>query len=388
MANPMAMFSKLDPFPWYAVMRDHQPVFQQGEYGPWHVFRYDDVQRVLSDFETFSSQEGRGGADPLGVSIISLDPPRHRQLRTLATQAFTPRAVAQLEPRIRAITNELLDVVQEQGHMDVIADLAYPLPVIVIAELLGIPAADRERFKVWSDAIVQGGQSEALAEAQAAMGANWYSEMVDYFHHTIQARRQEPRDDLISALIAAQVDGQSLTMQELIGFCILLLVAGNETTTNLIGNTLLCFDEFPEAEAHLRAAPEGLPTALEEVLRYRSPVQMMYRVAIKDAELSGQRVPAGSPMIAWIGSANRDGRQFPEPDRFDIARTPNRHIGFGYGIHFCLGAPLARLEARVALTELLRRLRDLRRVPGVALEPLGGNIVYGVQRLPMTFARA
>ncbi len=389
MANPMELYSKLDPYPWYTVMREHAPVFQQGGAGPWHVFRYADVQRVLSDYETFSSQEGRGGgSDPLGSSIISLDPPRHRQMRALATMAFTPRAVAQLEPRIRAITNDLLDAVQSRGEMDVIADLAYPLPVIVIAELLGIPVADRERFKVWSDAIVQGSQAEAVAAAMATMGMNWYGEMVDYFRHTVEARRAEPRDDLISALIVAQVDGEHLTMQELIGFCILLLVAGNETTTNLLGNALLCFDEHPETEQRLRDAPQTLPTAIEEVLRYRAPVPMMFRTSIKDAELSGQRIPAGSPLIAWIGAANRDGDQFPEPDRFDIARTPNRHLGFGYGIHFCLGAPLARLEARVALGEMLTRLRDIRRVRSVPLEPLGGNIVAGVQRLPVTFTRA
>ncbi|MBA3826057.1 MAG: cytochrome P450 [Ktedonobacterales bacterium] len=387
--NPMALYSKLDPFPWYATMREHAPVFQQGGGGPWHVFRYDDVQRVLSDYETFSSQEGRGGGtDPLGASIISLDPPRHRQLRTLAAMAFTPRAVAQLEPRIRAITNELLDAVVGRGTMDVITDLAYPLPVTVIAEMLGIPVADRARFKVWSDAIVQGSQEEAVAAALATMGADWYGEMVDYFRHTIEARKTAPQDDLISALIAAQVDGEHLSMQELIGFCILLLVAGNETTTNLLGNALLCFDESPATEQQLRAAPQLLPTAIEEVLRYRAPVPMMFRAAVKDVELSGQRVPAGSAMIAWIGSANRDGAQFPEPERFDITRTPNRHLGFGYGIHFCLGAPLARLEARVALGEMLARLRDIRRVPNVTLEPLGGNIVSGVRHLPVTFSNA
>lgn len=377
----------LDPFPWYARMRERQPVALDTTRRACDVFGYDGVQRVLSDYAVFSSERGRGGehGNPLGASIISLDPPRHRQLRSLVTQAFTPRTIARLEPRIAEITTALLDAVAARGEMDIIGDLAYPLPVIVIAELLGIPISDRERFKLWSDAIVQGAHSEAGAAVMTTFGPNWYGEMVQYFLRMIELRRHEPRDDLISGLIAAQVEGESLTTQELLGFCILLLIAGNETTTNLIGNAVLCFEDFPEAVDRLRAAPDLLPSAIEEVLRYRSPVQSMFRVSTQAVALDGTTIPADTWVTAWIGSANRDPAQFPDPDRFDITRSPNRHLAFGYGIHFCLGAPLARLEARVALGALLSRFDHIRRVPGVQLEPLAGNIVYGVRRLPVTF---
>jgi cytochrome P450 len=373
--------SPLDPFPWYTQMRAAAPVVDLN--GAWHAFGYADVQRVLSDFEAFSSERNGGGDNPLGTSIIGLDPPRHRQLRSIVTQAFTPRTVAQLEPRIRAITDALLDRVAEHGRMDIIDDLAVPLPVTVIAELLGIPLADQDRFKLWSDAVVQG----ARAAATTALGANWYGDMLAYFQGIIEQRRQAPQDDLISALLVAQVDGEFLTLHELIGFCILLLIAGNETTTNLIGNALWTFDEHPDVLDELHADPSLLPGALEEVLRYRSPVQSMFRVTKQPITLSGQTIPADAWMIAWIGAANRDPAQFPDPDTFTITRAPNRHLAFGYGIHFCLGAPLARLEARVALEALLARFMQIRRDRSVALDPLGGTIVFGVHHLPMTFAR-
>ncbi len=382
--------SALDPFPWYARMRADSPVYFDPRQETWHVFGYDDVQRVLSDHASFSSERGRGRGDPLGASIISLDPPRHRQLRSLVTQAFTPRAVARLEPRIETITRELLDGALADGKttMEIVNDLATPLPVTVIAELLGIPAEDRDRFKLWSDAIVHGAHSRAVQSATKALSADWYPQMVGYFLGMIEQRRQQPRDDLISGLTEAQVDGEYLTPQELLGFCILLLIAGNETTTNLIGNAILAFDEQPEAQERLRQAPDLLPSAIEEALRYRSPVQSMFRVAAREVELGGQTIPQDTWIVAWIGSANRDGAQFPDPDHFDVARTPNRHVAFGHGIHFCIGAPLARLEARIALGALLERTRDLRIAPDAHLEALGGNIVFGVQQLPITFTPA
>ena len=370
----------LNPFPRYRFMRESRPVYYHQQYGFWQVFRYDDVQQVLSDYTSFSSTFGGGGEgqrqNPLGASLISIDPPRHRQLRNIVTQAFTPRSVAGLSERITAIVNELLDRVATAGHMDIIDDLSYPLPVIVIAEMLGIPQEDRERFKVWSDAVVGATHSE---------GGDPQAEMSEYFLDMIQQRRREPEDDLISALLEAQIDGQHLNQRELLGFCILLLVAGNETTTNLIGNALLCFDEHPEVMEQLRSEPELVPGAIEEVLRYRSPVQFMYRRAVADITIRDQEIRAGQMVLAWIGSANRDEAQFPDPDRFDIRRTPNRHIAFGHGIHFCLGAPLARLEAKIALTILLERLHEIKRVPGVPLEATGSNVVYGVKHLPITF---
>jgi cytochrome P450 len=348
----------------------------------WMAFGYDDVQRVLSDYASFSSAFGRDTeslSNPLGASIISSDPPRHRQLRSLVTQAFTPRTVARLEPRIVGIVAELLDTVAPTGTMDIIDDFAYPLPVIVIAELLGIPPEDRARFKQWSDAVVTGTRTAAMA------GRDPTAEMNAYFLDMIERRKRAPQSDLISSLLAAQIDEQHLSLVELLGFCVLLLVAGNETTTNLIGNAMLCFDEHPEAWEQLRAHPELLPGAIEEVLRYRSPVQSMFRASVAEVTLGGQVIPAGRPIIAWIGSANRDASRFPEPDTFDISRNPNRHLAFGHGIHFCLGAPLARLEAQIALSALLTRLPDPRRTRAVPLEPLESSIVYGVRHLPVTF---
>lgn len=376
---------KLNPFPWYQQMRSSSPVHYDPSYDSWSVFRYDDVQRVLSDFASFSSRfQGAGSsiANPIGSSLIGTDPPRHRQLRSLVSQAFTPRAIAALEPRIDVITNELLDRVAQSGEIDVVKDLSYPLPVIVIAELLGIPPEDRDRFKYWSDAIVAGGTSEngefdGFHHVQMEAGA--------YFMRVLAERKQNPKEDLISALLQAEIDGEKLSDLDLLGFCILLLVAGNETTTNLIGNAILCFDEQPGLYEELRSDPGLLPGAIEEVLRYRSPVQHMYRTVVEDMELGGQRLRKGQGMVAWIGSANRDEEQFPQADHFDIRRDPNRHIAFGHGIHFCLGAPLAKLEARVALGAMLERLPGLRMVPGARLEALEGAIVYGVKSLPVTF---
>ena len=371
----------LNPFPWYRSMREARPVYYNPQHRFWQVFRYDDVQRVLSDYTSFSSAFGGGGQgrDPLSSSLISMDPPRHRQLRNLVTQAFTPRSVAQLSERITAIINELLDQVAARGHMDIVDDLSYPLPVIVIAEMLGIPQEDRERFKVWSDAVVGATYPER---------GNPQAEMSEYFLDMIQQRSREPQNDLISALLDAQIDGQHLNQRELLGFCILLLVAGNETTTNLIGNALLCFDEHPEVMEELRAEPALVPGAIEEVLRYRSPVQYMYRRAIADITIGDHEMRAGQMVLAWIGSANRDEAQFPNPDYFDIRRTPNRHIAFGHGIHFCLGAPLARLEAKIALTMLLERFHEIKRVPGVPLEATGSDLVFGVKHLPITFRQS
>jgi cytochrome P450 len=376
-----AQWSQLDPFPWYQAMRASRPVGYDPRRYSWGVFGYDDVQRVLSDYAIFSSQFQPGGAQqtsqPLAASMISADPPRHRQLRALVTQAFTPRAIEALAPRITAIVNDLLDRAAAQGRMDVIKDFGEPLPVIVIAELLGIPTEDRARFKTWSDAVVELSHGGGMSSFQAQR------EMVAYFMRIIEQRRSEPRGDLISGLLAAEIEGQHLTLPELLGFCALLLVAGNETTTNLLGNALLCLAERPAVWERLQSTPDLLPQAIEEVLRFRSPVQSMFRVTTQPARLRDQDIPAGASVVAWIGSANHDEARFERADEFDIDRQPNRHLAFGYGIHFCLGAPLARLEARIALRAMLERVGRLRLAPNVVLEPLQSPIVYGVRHLPV-----
>ncbi|ABK03359.1 cytochrome P450 [Arthrobacter sp. FB24] len=372
----------LDPFPYYERMREAAPVFHDEQSGSWHVFRYDDVQRVLSEYATFSSR--MGGDDPsetgqlFASSLITTDPPRHRHLRSLVTQAFTPKAVDALAPRISELTEELLDGIVSRGGADLIEELAYPLPVIVISELMGIPADDRDRFKQWSDVIVSQTRTNAATEDHQATNR----EMTGYFLDLIEQRRRRPGDDLISNLLSAEIDGQKLNVAELLGFCALLLVAGNETTTNLIGNAVLCFTEVPGTIDRLVMEPALLPQAIEEVLRFRSPVQSMYRVTVTDTILGDVQMPAGAPVVAWIGSANRDERQFQRPAEFDVDRGQIRHLAFGHGVHFCLGAPLARLEARIALEAILSRLPGLALAPGAHLERMDSTIVYGLKALP------
>lgn len=370
---------RLNPFPWFRSMRQNTPVTFNEQYGSWSVFKYDDVQRVLSDHATFSSQAYSGDNQPIGRSIINIDPPRHRQLRALVSLAFTPRAVARLEERITAVTNELLDAVEAQGEMDVIDDLAGPLPTTIIAEMLGIPIEDRDKFKLWTNQLI--------GSAPFEPGANPQRMMVNYYRQVFEARRREPRDDLVSALLAAQVDGEYLSEQDLLGFCILLLLAGNETTTTLLGNAFQTFDEHPEVMEELRADLSLIPGAIEEVLRYRSPVRLLLRETLQEVELGGQTIPASTGVVTWLASANRDEEQFPAPDTFDIHRTPNRHLAFGYGIHFCLGAPLARLEARIAIETMLARWTDIRRANHDPLEPLGSFVLLGLRHLPVIFRK-
>ena len=276
------------PFDWYRMMRATQPIFKHPEWGGWQVFRFADVSRVLTEYATFSSASFENDSDPIGSSIIQMDPPRHRQLRNIVTQAFTPRMVAQLEPRINAITHELLDNVATKGEMDVVADLAYPLPVTVIAELLGIPSELREDFKRWSDAIIADGEGHSEEERNALFQE--IQGMYGYFTQVLEERRQHPQNDLVSALLAAEVDGQRLSDVELLGFCGLLLVAGNETTTNLLGNMMLCFDENPGVVERLRKNRELVPGAIEETLRYYSPVKAMPRVTKTETMIGDQRI--------------------------------------------------------------------------------------------------
>lgn len=393
-AEAIAMQQR-NPMGWYREMLTTTPVRYDERSQIWHVFGYADVQRVITDYSIFSSdlsqlmsQEEREQRPPQ-TSLITVDPPFHRQLRGLVTQAFTPRAIAAMEPRIRQIVNEQLDQVIASGRMDVIADLSYPLPVIVIAEMLGVPSTDRADFKRWSDAVVAVDPNDPNLISDRASGevSPEIEEMTRYFTTMIEQRRQQPQDDLISQMIAAQLDGRHLTQEELLGFCVLLLIAGNITTTSLLSNAIWCFDEQPEAWAQLRADPSLIPGAIEEVLRYRSPVKSLFRVVSQDTEVGGHLLKAGAMVMPWIGAANHDPAQFVEPELFDITRTPNRHISFGHGVHFCLGAPLARLEARVALEEMVRRMETVRIAPGTQLEPLK-SFMYGLKQLPVVFTPA
>ncbi len=378
-------------FPWYRTMRATMPVHYREKDQIWEVFRYQDVLSVLSEPEQFSS-DFQENADPeqfFGPTMIATDPPQHTQLRGLVAHDFTPRTVARLAPRITDIAHTLLDQIAPTGTMDVVTDFANPLPVIVIAEILGVPAQERLRFKAWSDALISGSAEERQQMRRRrgvhGLAAAARDEMRAYFEDMIEQRRSQPQDDLISRLLAAQIDGRSLTQQELLGFCALLLIAGNITTTNLISNAILCFDEHPEVIERMRAEPALLAGAIEEVLRYRSPAQFTIRRTTTATRVGEQDIPADQTIIAWLHSANHDEAEFPAPERFDIERTPNRHVAFGHDIHFCLGAHLARLEAKLALSAMLERLPDMRRTTQTSPELLDSAIIYGVKQLPLTF---
>jgi cytochrome P450 family 109 len=389
MVPPQGFIEAKHPWDWYKVMRETAPVSFDPARNCWDVFSYDDVQRVLSDHKYFSSKRMPDGERR--ESLISIDPPRHMRYRQLVNQAFTPKTVEQMAPRIAEITRELLDEIESRGtgEIDLVNDFSYPLPVIVIAEMLGVAHEDREKFKEWSDIIVSGiaGQSrEELMKLIAAKDAAT-AEMDAYFSEVIAKRRAQTDkgNDLITALLDAQIDEQHLSLPELLSFCLLLLVAGNETTTNLIGNTMLTLTEHPEVLARLHANPDLIPTAIEEGLRFRSPVQSINRIAVEDVEIGGEVIPAGSEVLAWIGSANRDELKFEGADLFTIDRSPNQHMAFGHGVHFCLGAPLARLEGKIALTELIRRMPNLHRVDQSPLKVITSPLVYGYKSLPLKF---
>jgi cytochrome P450 len=388
-------FLRRDPYPIFSAMRRFQPVVGIKRYGLFIAFSYEDVKRVLSDHASFSSDfsnlPAAMAADRAAANnLISSDPPMHTKLRGIVTRAFTNKAVSNLEPRIKELTHQMLDEVIESGRMDMIDDLAYPLPVVVIAEMLGIPSEDRARFRVWSDQLVR--SADDLFGDRKEMGPQVeggtplvMEGMGPYLHDIIEDRRRHPREDLISGLIAAELDGEKLSEQELMEFCSLLLVAGNVTTTNLIGNTILTLAQHPRDLARLQAQPELLPGAIEEVLRYRSPVQFMFRIVKQPVTLSGRRLEPGNMVLAIIGSANRDEAKFPQANRFILDRSANQHIAFGQGIHYCLGAPLARLEARVALGIILDRLQDIQLATPWPLPPGEALILHGVRHLPLKF---
>jgi cytochrome P450 len=372
--NPFLPEFHANPYPFYHRLRAADPVHRT-PMGLWVLTRYDDVVSVLKD-----PRFGREGFEQIltnvygegARSMLFRDPPHHTRLRGLVSQAFTPRVIERMRSHIQDIVDRLLDRVQNAGAMDVIADLAYPLPVTVICEMLGVPTAAHNGIRQWSadlarsvDAIGMPTDEEILTRSRAAQQA-----MLDYFRDLIPQRRQSPRDDLLSLLIAAEDQGDRLSEGELLVTCILLFVAGHETTVNLIGNGLLALLNHPDELAKLRADLTLLPGAVEELLRYDSPVQRTGRITNTDVKLDGRRIPKGSLVITALGAANRDPVHFPDPDRLDIRSRDNRHIAFGFGIHFCLGAPLARLEGQIAIGTLLRRM------PGLGSRPQpwsGGN---------------
>ncbi|MBB6734537.1 cytochrome P450 [Cohnella zeiphila] len=376
---------RLFPFEILTGLRRESPVRYDGARGCWDVFAYEDVHRVLKDSRIFSSTRGPAA----GQNMLYMDPPKHTQLRELVNKAFTPKAIQDLAPRIQSIAEDLLD--QAAGErMDVVSHFATPLPVIVIAELLGAPAEDRTRFKSWSDILVE--SAEDLSE-EAFVKINEkrmqaIQELSEYFVKILELRAQHPQNDLITALMSAEIDGEKLSGRDIINFCILLLAAGNETTTNLITNGVRILTEQPSLQDELHANPDLIPRFVEEVLRYYPPIVAIGRIATQDVEIGSQKIRAGDQIIAWVGAANRDEAKFAkEPDRFDLQRSPNPHMSFGFGIHFCLGAPLARLEGKIALEVLLRRLHEMKLTSEQDLIPIQSSFVFGVKNYPISFQR-
>jgi pimeloyl-[acyl-carrier protein] synthase len=386
--NPFLPEFHANPYPFYHRLRAADPVHRT-PMGLWVLTRYDDVVSVLKD-----PRFGREGFDQIltnvygegARSMLFRDPPDHTRLRGLVSQAFTPRVIERMRSHIEDIVDRLLDRVQSANAMDVIADLAYPLPVTVICEMLGVPTDAHGGIRQWSadlarslDAIGMPTDEEVVTRGRSAQQA-----MLDYFRDLIRERHQTPRDDLLSLLMAAEEQGDRLNEGELLITCILLFVAGHETTVNLIGNGVLALLNHPEEFAKLRAEPALLPAAVEELLRYDSPVQRTGRITDTDVELAGRKIPKGSLVVTAIGAANRDPAHFPDPDRLDITRRDNRHIAFGYGIHFCLGAPLARLEGQIAIATLLRRMPGLQLVTSTQ-QWRESSTLRGLRALPVTF---
>jgi cytochrome P450 len=366
--NPMDAEFVADPYPTYRRLRAEDPV-HHSPLGFWVLTRYEDVVAVLRDprcakeaIAAFVAARFGVAVPPgIGLSMLDRDPPDHTRLRGLVSKAFTPRVVEGLRPRIQQIVDGLLARVESARSMDLIEAFAYPLPVVVICEMLGVPVEDHERFRAWGldiarglDAILLPPDSEVAQRSAAARHA-----LAGYFRALIAERRAAPRGDLLSALIAAEEAGDTLSEDELLATCILLLVAGHETTVNLIGNGTLALLRHPDQLRRLRETPGLIAGAVEELLRYDGPVQRTARVPSEDVTIGGRMIGKGEMVMPFIGAADRDPAQFPDPDRLDVTRADNRHIAFGWGIHFCLGAPLARVEGQIAIGTLVRRLPKL-----------------------------
>ena len=360
-----------DPYPVYRQLRESggpywlaqkQPIKSRGI---WLFSRHDEVVDILKLEPPLSKQISRvrasGETSPLDISMLQQDPPEHTRLRNLVKQAFTPGQVQALKPRIVQITDELITRIAGRGTGDFIADIASPLPFMVLAVLLGVPFEDYGRFYHWITNILIGFDSFTANRESLNRQKQSMQEFINYFNRLIVQRRQQPRDDLISTLVEVRDQHDKLNTDELLGMCVLFLVAGYETTVNLFGTGLYTLLRHPEHLELLKQHPENLPAAIEEMLRFESPLQRStFRITTEACEVGGKHLQEGEQVCALIGAANRDPDQFPEPDTFDISRTPNRHLAFGAGIHTCLGAALARTEARIAFARILERLPNIR----------------------------
>jgi hypothetical protein len=399
--DPQDPATRRDPFPLFAQLRERDPAHWSPALKAWVFTRYDDVRRVALNadmspdrltpfFDSLPDERRRTMADLmryLSLWLVFRDPPEHTRLRTLLNKAFVPTALEAWRPRIQAIVDELLDRVAARGSMDLIGEFAFPLPASVIMDMLGVPRADMDEIRVWSNDIALFiGTARGVPDKyrRAETGAH---AMAEYFRRLIAERRAVPRDDLMTALIAAREEEDRLSEDELIATCILLLFAGHETTTNLIGNGLYAFMRHPHEWLRLRENPALIQGAVEEILRYDGPSGALARVVRVAHTMHGRDLQQGDRVFAMLNAANRDPRQFQEPDRFDITRERNRHMTFGQGIHFCLGSSLARMEGQIAIATVAARLPSIR--PAIdAPEFLDALIMRGLRALPVAFEPA
>jgi cytochrome P450 len=389
-----------DPFPLYAELRQRAPV-HRNQLGFWVFARHADCLAILRDRRASSDAqhldldrmpEGFRNRpdpdDPIASAVVEArpflfrDPPDHTRLRGLVSKAFTPRVVESLRGRTQQVVDELIDAALDAGGVDLLEEFAYPLPVRIICDLLGVPLEDQDRFKAWSTALARGLDPDfLLTEDVIAERGDAVLQFAQYFFELLAERRRSPGDDLLSRLVEAEDDGTVLSEGELLSTCILLLVAGHETTVNLISGGIVALLSNPGQFERFRADPEVHRSGVEEMLRFVSPVQLTGRSLIEDIDIAGVTLRAGDFAMLLVGSANHDGEQFPDPERFDVGRTPNNHLGFGFGIHHCLGAPLARMETQVALATLTRRAPDMALAGGITYKT---NVVLrGMESLPV-----
>jgi cytochrome P450 len=388
--NPYAYAVHEDPYPTYRALRDRAPAYRNDALGFWALSRYADVVAAFKDPLTFSNAEGVSlerssqAQASATASFLAMDPPRHDQMRALVSRGFTPRRVADLEHRIRELTDGYVDRFAGAGRCDLIQDLAGRLPMAVVSELLGIREEDRDRLRTLADTVVH--REDGKAEIPpAAMQAS--QQMMLYFRDLVAERSRTPGGDLVSALLASELDGVRLAVPEVMAFLFLMVIAGNETTTKLIGNAVYWLWRHPEERERVRRDPGLIANWVEETLRYDGSTQMLARAVTRDVELHGQRLRAGDRLLLLVGAANRDERVFADPDRFDILRDTSQHLAFGKGTHFCLGASLARLETRIALEAIQRRLPDFE-LDAAGLVRVHSPNVRGFAAMPMHFRAA
>jgi cholest-4-en-3-one 26-monooxygenase len=379
-----------DPYPTYRWLRENAPVYWDAASGLWVLSRFEDVVHVSKTPEMFSAASGVLPESDAPVSIVCMDDPRHQRLRKLVNRGFTPRMVSLLEPRVRELTEQLVDQVAARGASDLVRDFAVPLPLYIIADMLGIRREDFDRFHDWSDRLIAvAGNYDDLAKVEDSSRA--YVEYGTYLKDVFEERRGAPREDLVTILVQAQQDGmlaedeEAMENDEIVMFMTLLLVAGNETTRNAISGGMLALMENPEERDLLRRRPELIDSAVEEILRYVSPIICFRRTATQATAIRGQAISAGERVLMLYQSANRDEAVFADAERFRVARDPNPHVAFGIGTHFCLGANLARMELRVMVQALVERLPDMRIAPGAAPERVASTLVRGIKSLPVVF---